>query len=92
MDGLHGAFDRLDDHRVGMVGVVDPAGDVELEDLRRQGVSIRVERGGQGEVPALDGGRGSVPAASSLGWGVINSHRGGIVPRDPCTVAHRGES
>ena len=59
MHGLHGAFNRLDDHRVGMVGVVAPAGNVELEDLRRHGVSIRVERGGQGGYPRQEGAAGA---------------------------------
>jgi hypothetical protein len=87
--GLDGPFYRFDDHRVGVVCVVAAAGDVELEDLRRYGASIRVEGRGQGKIPALEGRRRGTPAAASLGLGVVNSHRGGIVLRAPFTVAHR---
>jgi len=87
--GRDGPFDRFDDHRVGVVEIVAPTGNVELEDFRRYGVSIRVESRSQGKIPALQRGRGSAPAAASFGRGVINGHRGGIVLRHPFTVACR---
>jgi hypothetical protein len=72
-----------------VVEVVALAGDAELEDLGSDGITVTIERGGQGEIATLERGLGSSPTPRGLGWGVVDDHGRPIVPPGRFTAAHQ---